>query len=228
MKGIYRKALQLLSTLKGFVFTATVGVAMLTFLGATLASSLLYERLLEERSLETSKEISLHNFNDVYQALRVGGSRQQLDDVNSASKSAFPITLDQVSIYPGKAVEALYGRAPQLQPFNEVEQVLNGGKQSVAKVGRHIRYVFPAIAQPDCLRCHTNAKDGEVLGAIVVRHNLKTVTTAVRIYYVELFLGLGLLVLLVAATVSVFAARKIKRSVDLLSNVRVKTTGFSR
>lgn len=215
MNGLYKKALQLINTLKGFVFTATVGVALLVFLGATLASSLLYEKLLDERMQETSKEISRQNFDMLYQTLRIGGSRQQLDDVAAASKSAFSTTLDQISIYRSKSVEVLYGRGPQSPPFNEVGQVLDSGKEVIAKIGHHIRYTFPVIAQPDCLRCHTNAKDGEVLGAIAVQHNLQTVTTAVRIYYVGLFLGLGLLVLLAAAAVSAFAARKIKRSVDL-------------
>jgi len=215
MNGLYKKALQLLNTLKGFVFTATVGVALLVFLGATLASSLLYEKLLDERMQETSKEISRQNFDMLYQTLRIGGSRQQLDDVAAASKSAFSTTLDQISIYRSKSVEVLYGRGPQSPPVNEVGQVLDSGKEVIAKTGHHIRYTFPVIAQSECLRCHTNAKDGEVLGAIAVQHNLQTVTTAVRIYYVGLFLGLGLLVLLAAAAVSAFAARKIKRSVDL-------------
>jgi diguanylate cyclase (GGDEF)-like protein len=207
--------LQLLSTLKGFVFTATVGVALLTFIGATLASSLLYEKLLEDRSLEISKEISRQNFNALYQILRIGGSRQQLDDVAASSKSAFSTTLDQVSIYRSKSVEALYGRVPPFPPLDEVEQVLVSGKDAIAKTGNHIRYTYPVMAQPDCLRCHTNAKNGEVLGAIIVQHKLQTVTTTVRIYYIGLFLVLGLMVLLAAAAVSAFAARKIKRSVDL-------------
>jgi diguanylate cyclase (GGDEF)-like protein len=215
MNGMYRKALQLLNTLKGFVFTATVGVALLVFLGATLASSLLYEKLLEERMQETSGEISRQNFNALYQTLRIGGSRQQLDDVTAASKSAFSTTLDQVDIYRSKSVEALYGRVQQPPSFDEVEQVMDSGKGTVTRTGRHVRYTFPVIAQHECLRCHTNAKDGEVLGAIAIQHNLQTVTATVRIYYVGLFLVLGLLVLLAAAAVSAFAARKINRSVDL-------------
>jgi hypothetical protein len=67
----------------------------------------------------------------------------------------------------------------------------------------------------ECLSCHTNAKAGELLGVIAIQHRLKTVTTEVRFYYVGLFLILGLLVLLAATTVSAFASRKIKRSVEL-------------
>ena len=55
MRSLYRHVSGLLKTLKGFVFVATVGVAALVFLGTTLASSLLYEKLLEERSLDISR-----------------------------------------------------------------------------------------------------------------------------------------------------------------------------
>jgi len=213
---VLKKALQLFNTLKGFVFSATVGIALLVFLGATLASSLLYEKLLTERSLETSKEISQQNFNALYQALRTGASRQKRDEVAAASKSAFSTTLDQIALYRSKTVASQYGKEAQaLTPSETIQQALDSGKESVELSGSHIRYIHPLAAQQECLRCHTNAKDGEVLGAIVIQHHLQTVTTTARIYYVELFLGLGLLVLLLAAAVSAFAARKIKRSVDL-------------
>ena len=215
MINVSRKLATLLNTLRGFVFTVTVGVAMLVFLGATLASSLLYEKLLDERAMETSKEISRQNLNTLYEALRNGASRRQLDDDIAASKSAFPTTLDRLSVYRGKSVEALYGVAPQSPIDEEARRVLENGGEAVIKTSDSIRYVYPVMAQGECLRCHANAKAGEILGVIGIQHKLKTVTTKVRFYYVGLFLVLGLLVLLAATTASAVAARKIKRSVEL-------------
>lgn len=212
---MYGKFLQLLNTLKGFVFAATVGVALLVFLGATLASSLLYENLLEQRTRETSREISRDNFNALYEVLRMGGSRQQLDEVAAASKSAFSTTLDQVGVYRGKAIETQYGKMPPSSLFEEAGPSADFDKETMTRTDRHVRYTFPVKAQHECLRCHSNAKDGEVLGVIAIRHHLQTVATTVRIYYIALFLALGLLVLLAAAAVSAFAAGKIRRSVDL-------------
>jgi len=59
--SLLQKLLASLKTLKGFVFLSTVAIALLVFLGATLASSLLYEKLLGERTQETSREISAQN-----------------------------------------------------------------------------------------------------------------------------------------------------------------------
>ena len=212
---MYRKAFQLFTTLRGFVFVAIAGVALLVFLGATLASSLLYENLLEERTLETSREVSLQNFNTLYRVLRSGGSRSQLDEAAAASKSAFSSTLDQVGIQRGKTVEAQYGVLPPSSVFKELGQAPYSGKETVTKTGRHVVYTFPVKAQSECLRCHSNARDGEVLGVIAVRHNVKAVTATVRIYYIALFMIFGLLVMMIAAAVSILATRKIKRSVDL-------------
>jgi diguanylate cyclase (GGDEF)-like protein len=212
---MYRKAFQLFTTLRGFVFIAIAGVALLVFLGATLASSLLYENLLEERTLETSREVSLQNFNTLYRVLRSGGSRSQLNEAAAASKSAFSSTLEQVGIYRGKTVEAQYGVLPPSSVFEELGQPLDSSKETVTKTGRHVFYTFPVKAQGECLRCHSNARDGEVLGVIAVQHNVKTVAATVRIYYIALFMIFGLLVMMIAAAVSILATRKIKRSVDL-------------
>ncbi len=191
-----RKTSKWLHTLKGFVFSATVGVALLVFLGATLASSLLYEKLLEDRTLETSGEISRQNFNTVYQALRIGASRRQLDDIVVAGKAAFPTTIDDIRVHAGNG-----------------SQAAENGKKSMVKSGGHITYAFPVTAQPECLRCHTDVKAGQVLGRIEVVHNLQPVSARVRIYYIALFLALGSLVLLAAAGVTSYAARKLNRSV---------------
>ena len=211
-------ALRLLNTLRGFVFSATAGVSLLVFLGTTLASSLLYEKLLDERIQETSKEISRQNFNDIYQVLRNGGSGEQIKNVTVASKSAFPSTLVSVEVYRNRNVEILFGGKQTTPLSEEIRQVMDSGKETGTIAGGEVHYAYPVMAQQECLRCHTNAQSGEVLGVIAIRHTLQTVTAKVRFYYVELFLALGLLVLLAATAVSAFATRKIKHSVEALRN----------
>lgn len=215
MIGIARKLAARLNTLRGFVFTATAGVALLVFLGATFASTLLYERLLDEHAMESSKEISRQNFGMLHAVLRNGGSRRQLEEAGAAARSAFPATQDQLGVYRGKSVEALYGPARQPAMTGDLQRVLDGGGATVTRTSNSIRYAYPALAQEECLGCHANARAGEVLGVIAIQHKLKTVTAKVRLYYIGLFLVLGLLVLLAATMVSAVAARKIKHSVGL-------------
>lgn len=224
MRTLYQYANNGFKTLRGFVFIATVGVAALVFLGATLASSLLYEKLLEERSQETSGEIAQQNFNTIYQLLRAGGSGQQVDELAADSISAFSSTLARIDIYRSKALEARHGPRSQDPVPVEVQQTLADGKPTVLKSGNHLRYLYPVTAQADCLQCHAGTKTGDVLGVVVIEHKLQTVTAKARLYYVALFLILGLLVLLAATALTTFLNRKLNRSVDLFRN---KVDAFS-
>lgn len=214
MKNIQQFIARMLTTLRGFVFCATVGVAALVFLGATLASSVLYEHLLEERNLETSGEIARQNMETVFQVLRRGGNRRQLDDAIAASKSTFPTTVDGIDVYRSHSVETRYGSSAQEVP-DPVRLAMTSGKDVTLHAGSHVLYARPVTAEAECLRCHANARAGDTLGVVAVRHNLQTVTSTVRMYYVALFLALGLLVLLAALALTSFAARRLKRSMDL-------------
>lgn len=215
MRGIFNTVSSLIGTLRGFVFFSTVGVASLVFLGATLASSLLYEKLLEERGLATSLEISHQNIEAVYQVLRSGGLHTQVNEAAITSKLNFPTTVDQIDVYRSEAIETIYGSTRKLPAGGTVQQVLSNGQPLVIKTGDQVRYIEPVKAQPECLGCHSNAKAGDVLGAIDVRHNLQQVTATVRIYYIALFLVLGSLVFLAAAALTTFVTRRLNRSVNL-------------
>jgi len=216
MSGIYRKVVELLTTLRGYVFVATVGIASLVFLAATGAASLLYEKLFAEKTLETAREISRHNYNVLSQALGSGASHQQLLEVAAASKLAFPSALDRLDVYRSLSVANLYGQTPSLPAEHDVRLAMQSGREIITQNASQIRFAYPVKAKQSCLGCHVNSREGEVLGVIASQHPLEAVTPRVRIYYVGLFLALGALVLLATAGITAFAARRIRRSTDLL------------
>jgi diguanylate cyclase (GGDEF)-like protein len=213
MRGFYGNILRLVDTLRGFVFVSTVSVSLLVFLGATLASTLLYEKLLAERTLETTREISRHNFTVIQQILRDGGSAQQVETITAANKTDFASTLSQLELHRTGSLAT-----PSVHLPDDVAETLASGRQVTTRGDGHIRYTYPLTAQPECLGCHAGAAAGEMLGVVVTGHPLQTVTATVRIYYIALFMVLGFLVLLAATAVSAFAAKKINRSVGLFRN----------
>ena len=215
MRSMHQYVFGLLKTLKGFVFVATVGVAALVFLGATLASSLLYEKLLEERSLDISREVAQQNFNAIFQILRKGGSQQDVDELGAQNIRISSSMLDKIELYRNDSVVAAYGRHQQVPMPAEIVQAMGSATQSIQKTASHVRYLYPIIAQKACLQCHAYAREGDVLGVIAIQHKLLGVTTTVRIYYVLLFLTLGLLVLMMGVGLANFVADKLNRSVDL-------------
>ncbi len=226
MVSIFKYAFDFLKTLRGFIFITTVGVAALVFLGTTLASSLLYEKLLEERSLETSEEIAQQNFNAIFQGLRRGASRQQVDELAADNIHTFPSTLDRIDVYRSQAIEAPADRSPSAPLPAEVQQAMANGRQAMLRTADHLSYLYPLAAESACLQCHTHAKPGEVLGVVAIQHKRPTVTASARVYYVALFLILGLLVLLAAAALTTSVARKLNRSVELFRSKVDSFTGI--
>lgn len=218
MRSLYKCTFGLLKTLRGFVFVSLVGVAALVFLGATLASSLLYEKLLKDNNLEASKEIAQQNFNTIYQILRTGGSPREISDILADGTNTFSGNLNQVDLYRSQIVAAQYGHGYQALVPTEVQQAMLSGKQSMLQTDNHLRYFYPVTAKQNCLQCHTAAKAGDVLGVVVIQHKLQTVTTTVRVYYVALFLALGVLVLLIATALTRFVMGKLNRSIALFHN----------
>ncbi len=218
MRSLYKCTFGLLNTLRGFVFISLVGIAALVFLGVTLASSLLYEQLLKDNNLEASKEVAQQNFNTIYQVLRMGGSPRQVSDILADGTKPFSGALNQVDLYRSQAVAAQYGHGYQAAAPTEVQQVMFSGKQSMLQTGNHLRYFYPVTAKQNCLQCHTTAKAGDVLGVVAIRHKLQAVTTTVRVYYVALFLALGVLVLLIATALTGFVTGRLNRSIALFHN----------
>lgn len=218
MIGMYRKTMELPNTLRGYVFVATIGITSMVFLGATFASSLLYEKLFAEITQETAREISQQNFNVLSQSLGGGASHQQILAAAAASKLAFSSSIDSLDVYRSINVDNLYGRVLSAPASRDVLQAMASGKEIVTQTKDHVRFAYPVKAKQSCLGCHVNSREGEVLGVITSQHRLEAVTPRVRIYYVGLFLLLGSLVLLTTAAITAFAGRRIKRSTDLFRN----------
>ncbi|HJV84091.1 MAG TPA: bifunctional diguanylate cyclase/phosphodiesterase [Noviherbaspirillum sp.] len=215
MQELARAFRRITSTLRGFVFIATVGVASLVFLGATLASSLLYEKLLEDRTLATSREVAHQNVDAIYQALGRGASRDEIEKTIDSGKALFSTVVDRINVYRSEQVVALYGK-PELSPPLDIDsQTMHGLRPAFIREKEQARYTYPVIAGPDCLRCHQNATSGTVLGVIDIRHKLQPVAPTVRIYYIALFVALGTLVLLAGAVLTSFITGRLNQTITL-------------
>jgi diguanylate cyclase (GGDEF)-like protein len=213
MQQIYRKAILLLTTMRGYVFAATVGIAAMVFLGATLASSLLYEKLFGENARETAQEISWQNYGILTRSLETGATHAQVEALSEATKNAFS-NITRLDVYRSAELANRYGVVNLPPAPAEVLKAMASGQKVVSEDEQGVRFAYPVKAQQSCIGCHSEARVGDVLGVVASQYHLEPVTPKVRIYYVGLFLLLGTLVLLVATAISAFAAGRIKVSAD--------------
>jgi len=224
MKTLLASLTRQLKTLRGFFFLASLATAALIFLGASLTSSPLYERLVAEQTLEVSQGVARQSFNSLYQDLRSGGTRQLLNAAIAADMAAFPKAQHRIRVYRSAAVEKPSDRTRQTLMPEEVRRAFANGKEEIERSPYQIRYFYPLAAEASCLQCHRNVRQGEVLGVVAIEHTLRPISAKVRLYFIGLFLVISSLVLLAGGGVYLFAMKRFRSSRDLF-RTKIESVG---
>ncbi len=201
-------------TLRGFVFALAVSVAILVFIAVTLSVSLLYENILSRQAHATSESISQQTFNGMFQLMRQGWTREQLEAYLSGTREAFAGTPFEVELFRGERVSELYGTIDDPPRDAIVARAFESGEKQIREDRREVRHVHPMLARNECLICHANAAPGDVLGVIDVRQQLEPVTGELRQRHLVLLAAFGITILLMAAAASLLAIRRINQAVD--------------
>ncbi|WP_292252401.1 bifunctional diguanylate cyclase/phosphodiesterase [Marinospirillum sp.] len=204
----------LLNTLRGFVFSSTLAVTLAVFLGVTLVASLLYENILARQAVQTSHSIAQQTFNSMFQVMRMGWTREQLEDFLQGTRDAFVTSPFDVEIYRGSKVEELFGEINQPALDASVQGVFVSGEELLLETDGLMRRIYPMQARDECLSCHLNAEVGDVLGVIDIQQDMRPISAEVRRNNIAMFLGFGLLMLVMAALVSRYVARHIQKATD--------------
>ncbi|OZB77592.1 MAG: hypothetical protein B7X28_09695, partial [Halothiobacillus sp. 13-55-253] len=80
------------------------------------------------------------------------------------------------------------------------------------------RYDRPLIAEAQCIRCHTNAKVGNVLGVLSIAQSVGQITTKAHNEHVNKLLIIMPIPLLAALMIALFLGRRMGRSIARLKN----------
>ena len=202
---LQRALIFLTQTLRGFVFSSTMFVAVLAFTGAALSATLLYEHLLDQRTRESSAQIARQAYLAVQDALRQPGGHREAQRLIDTFRLVFPQNLDSIRIRHAS---------------RETLAQLQRDGQQVEEVGGLLRYTYPLVASAECQSCHlAAARPGEAeppFGTVVIDYQRPQIAAESRLHYIALFAVLGMLALLTSLAVSLSSTRKIRRSLDLL------------
>ncbi|WP_180754018.1 putative bifunctional diguanylate cyclase/phosphodiesterase [Persephonella hydrogeniphila] len=77
-------------------------------------------------------------------------------------------------------VEELFGNIPEKSKDQKIENVLKNGKEYFENINMKLRRIYPIIATKDCTKCHTNAKEGSVMGAIEIIKDEKSMLSNIQ------------------------------------------------
>ena len=206
-------------SLRALLALLVVAVALGTFLGTAAAASLIYENILRDQAERTAEATAEHTFSSMFQVMRRGWSREDLEAYVSALEATYDDSPLWVGLYRGELVDELYGSLEDPAERDAViEQAFTTGEVQHREEGTRQRHVMPVEARSECLDCHANAEPGDVLGVVAVTQDLAPALSDARAGYGWLFLALVPLALLAAAASAHWLNVRLTRSLERFSD----------
>ncbi|HCA26237.1 MAG TPA: hypothetical protein DEP05_01050 [Betaproteobacteria bacterium] len=154
----------------------------------------------------------------MFQVMRTGWSRAQVESFIQAIKAATDHSGDDINIYRGQVVAARFGAIPQRAEDAAVRRVFRTGGALKLDKGGSVRHLFPLKAQTVCLRCHRNARAGDVLGVIEVHQDLRPFLQRSKAHFLFSLLLIAPLPFLIALLATMLVNRRIERSISILES----------
>lgn len=125
-----------------------------------------------------AKKTSMLIFETIYSAMQRGWNKDDINEIISRLNKVDPSMV--VNVYRSESVANLFGEIEKdknARKFNnDVIKAMRGQELLNVSDLDFIEYYYPVLTSNDCLKCHTNAKVGDVLGVIDVTYpveNLK-------------------------------------------------------
>lgn len=156
---------------------------LLSFMAAALAAMLIFylsetirNRAIHELAREDAQQTSKMVFQSLYSAMRKGWNKREINDSIERLNSTFPDL--KIRVFRGEVVSRQFG---SMQGETEVVKgdsllatALQRGEDSMSFPDEEsIRYLYPLVAQEECLGCHTQSRLGAVHGVIDITYPIR-------------------------------------------------------
>ncbi|MCB1917509.1 MAG: EAL domain-containing protein [Rhodocyclaceae bacterium] len=204
-------------TVRGLLVVCSTALAAGLFALGYFTFSEAYERSLRDDAVADAQLLARVSFSGMYQLMRTGWNRQQLETFLASLSQAADGTPARIEIYRSPFVTALYGEIDQPPPDAAILQAVRSGHTVERHDEGEVRYVMPLVAEEACLRCHANTAPGAVLGAVSVAQSIGPLIEAHR----ERFTVAGLPAIPITAVavllMVVYISRRLGHSIAALS-----------
>lgn len=174
------------------VFSLAVALVLIFFMSEMARDRAVYE-LARDEARQTSKLV----FQSLYSAMRKGWSKQEINETIERFNAALPDA--KIRVYRGEVVARQFGemngeRALVQQDAALSQAMANGQDALLFPDKASIRYLYPVLAEQECLSCHTQSHIGAVHGIIDITHPTSDLKVSFG-YVVNTIVGYTLLVL---------------------------------
>jgi len=211
-------------------YTKITAKIMVITLIVTLSFAYLYGEYLKSESIQSlsksdAKQTSMLVFESLYSAMEKGWTKKDLEKIihrlNNVNKDL------EINVYRSAIVANKFGvikkdqQAIQTNP--DVARAIKGEEILNILESDNIEYFYPIVAKEDCLICHTNAKNDDILGVITIMYPIIDLKVSLNdminffILFIVIFSVLLFLVLFIEF--DTYLLKPIKNFVSTLNNI---------
>lgn len=147
--------------------------------------------LMKNSAARQAETIAQLTFSSMYQLMNKGWSREQVIAFADHHSVSLANTPTRISFYRAETVSRQFGEVTGQKADDELALALKTGRSRQVDHDGGLTYHMPLVAQDNCLRCHTGAKRGDVLGAISVRTDFGKEMTETRLHMLLVLLLLA-------------------------------------
>ncbi|MBI5816040.1 MAG: EAL domain-containing protein [Nitrospinae bacterium] len=154
------------------LFSGSMAVAFVFIISA---SSYLKEKAVADLTQDDARRVSGLVFQSLYSAMSKGWNKDEIQEIIARlNKNDWEMI---IRVFRGKPVIHQFGEITGEKEIRDKDQNLRDalftGKEYFSAEGDRIRYIYPVKVREECLRCHTDAKVGDINGAIDVDFPVK-------------------------------------------------------
>ena len=200
----------------------------MTFLILSLLVELIIGHLLKEEALSTlaldeARRTSELIFENLYTKMQEGWRRSDIEKILHRLNSFHDGTT--IGLYRSPLVEALYGVVPEEKAAVNKDPLIRKAMEGQELIrlldNGKVRYLYPVKVQKRCLKCHTNAKVGDINGVIDITMPARKILVSLdRIIYYFILAGGIFLLLFFTFFYAVFKRRLVEPMVDLTGQIQ--------
>jgi len=137
-----------------------------------------------------------------------------------------PYVQVEVNIYRGEKVSELFGPIEEPPRNRFVEEAFRRGSVISEDRNNILYHVYPLTAKAECLRCHVNASEGDVLGVIEIQQDITRIMSDLKreLFMIALYIipipliGAGIVLLTFNRRVE-RSLKKLNESIDHLQSI---------
>jgi len=205
---------------KNYIFSSKIILVSIIFLICFIFSTYLHTTLTKKEAIEQSNSISNQIFSSMYQVMKKGWSKEDVELFTKSLENNFKDSNYDINIYRSQKVKDLFGNFPENQKDETLIAILNGKGQLRFNTFENnvVRNILPLKATSECLSCHTNAKEGDILGVVEVSQDLNSIFEESQSQYILFFLIIIPIFYLSAFLSSRYTSRKITKNLELFKS----------